>query len=73
MTEYITPAESNEIGRKKAAKKAGTRRRNPRSAREFQGQVVVPIWLDRPHCKRMAAEWGCTEEQASQRLFKENY
>ncbi len=28
---------------------------------------MIRPWLDIPYCKRKAAEWGCTEDQAADR------
>ncbi len=31
----------------------------------------LPTWLDGPHVKHMALEWGCSEQAARERLRKD--
>ena len=71
MVGEVSAAESNEIGQKKADLVAKARRRNPKTAREYQHQVVVPLWMDGPYIKRCMAEWGCDRADAVARIRRE--
>jgi len=68
MTGEVSAAESNEEGLKRANKVAAARRRNPRTAREFQHQAVVPPFMDGPLIRRCMKDWDCDEGTATQYL-----
>lgn len=44
-----------------------------RSVKPFvEGFPGLPKWLDGPYIARMALEWGCSEDEARERLLREN-
>lgn len=71
MAGEVSIAESNELGRKKGELLAKARRRNKRTSREFQHQIVVPLWMDGPYIARCIAEWGCDRADAIERIRRE--
>lgn len=71
MVGEVSVPEANEIGLKKANKRAALKTRNPHSPCEFFHSQVVPYFMDRRMVSQRATDKGITPDEAADELRAE--